>query len=126
LIAAESSMPIHLQIGGLTRLSTEIETAVYFTCLEAVQNATKHAPDASAVWVRLSQTDILSLEVRDDGPGFTPPYDSNGGTVRLRAGLRNMRDRLEAVGGTLSIDSAPGRGTRVIGRVPLGADARRR
>ena len=93
---------------------------MYFTCLEAVQNAIKHGPSVSAVWVRLHQsTDALSIEVRDDGPGFTAPRESAPGSAQLHAGLRNMRDRLEAVGGWLTIDSAPGRGTRVIGRVPL-------
>ena len=115
--------PLHLQTGGLTRLPIELETAVYFTCLEAVQNAIKHAPSASAVWVRLHQSaDALSIEVRDDGPGFTAPRESASGSAQLHAGLRNMRDRLEAVGGWLTIDSAPGRGTRVIGRVPLDSD----
>jgi signal transduction histidine kinase len=116
-LAAITTVPLHLQTGGLTRLSIELETAVYFTCLEAVQNAIKHAPAASAVWVRLHQgADTLSIEVRDDGPGFVAPCESPSG---LHAGLRNMRDRLEAVGGSLTVDSAPGRGTRVIGRVPL-------
>ena len=96
---------------------------VYFTCLEAVQNAIKHAPSASAVWVRLSQNAYsLSIEVRDDGPGFVTPRQPESDARRLHAGLRNMRDRLEAVGGSLTIDSAPGRGTRVIGRVPLDQD----
>jgi signal transduction histidine kinase len=72
--------------------------------------------------VRLSQTETFSLEIRDDGPGFTAPCEP-GGTVPFHAGLRNLRDRLEAVGGSLTIDSAPGRGTRLIGRVPLQAAA---
>ena len=122
-LAAITTVPLHLQTGGLTRLPIELETAVYFTCLEAVQNAIKHGPSASAVWVRLIQgADTLSIEVRDDGPGFVAPRESAPGAVRLHAGLRNMRDRLEAVGGWLTIDSAPGRGTRVIGRVPLDSD----
>jgi signal transduction histidine kinase len=119
-LAVITIVPLHLQTGGLTRLPIELETAVYFTCLEAVQNAIKHGPSVSAVWVRLHQsTDALSIEVRDDGPGFTAPREAAPGSPQLHAGLRNMRDRLEAVGGWLTIDSAPGRGTRVIGRVPL-------
>jgi signal transduction histidine kinase len=119
-LAAITIVPLHLQTGGLKRLPIELETAVYFTCLEAVQNAIKHGPSVSAVWVRLHQgTDALSIEVRDDGPGFTAPREAALGSAQMHAGLRNMRDRLEAVGGWLIIDSAPGRGTRVIGRVPL-------
>jgi signal transduction histidine kinase len=118
-LAAESAIPLHLQTIGLTRQPMEIEAAIYFTCLEAVQNTTKHAPTASAVWVRIQQGRTLSLEVRDDGPGFTLPSNSVDGTLRCSTGLRNMRDRLEAVGGSLSIDSTPGRGTRIIGLVPF-------
>jgi signal transduction histidine kinase len=122
-LAADTAMPLHLQTIGLTRQPIEIETAVYFTCLEAVQNATKHAPTASAVWVRINQAETLSLEVRDDGPGFTLPAESVYGALRFNTGLRNMRDRLEAVGGSLTIDSVPDRGTRIIGLVPLAESA---
>ncbi|MDA0181355.1 histidine kinase [Solirubrobacter phytolaccae] len=122
-LAADVTVPLHLQTIGLTRQPMEIETAVYFTCLEAVQNAIKHAPTATAVWVQLEQRRTLALEVRDDGPGFRLPVESLDGTLRSCSGLRNMRDRLEAVGGSLSIDSAPGRGTRIIGLVPLDAHA---
>jgi signal transduction histidine kinase len=123
-LSADVTVPIHLQTIGLTRQPMDLETAIYFTCLEAVQNAIKHAPTASAVWVRVNQGRTLAFEVRDDGPGFTPPKESVDGSLRLNIGLRNMRDRLEAVGGSLSIDSAPGRGTRIIGLVPLEPRAR--
>ena len=61
----------------------------------------------------LHQSHAFSFEVRDDGVGFAPPNGSATG------GLRNMRDRVEAVGGELAIDSGPGIGTRVRGVVPL-------
>jgi signal transduction histidine kinase len=118
-LAVDTAVPLHLQTIGLTRQPMEIETAMYFTCLEAVQNVVKHAPQASAVWVRVHQGRTLSLEVRDDGPGFTLDPDALGAGPRCRSGLRNMRDRLEAVGGSLSIDSVPGRGTRIVALVPL-------
>jgi len=118
-LAVETAIPLHLQTFGLTRHPMEIETAVYFTCLEAVQNVLQHAPGASAVWVRVSQGRALSFEVRDDGPGFTLPGGSVDGALRSSGGLRTMRDRLEAVGGSLSVDSVRGRGTRIIGLVPL-------
>jgi signal transduction histidine kinase len=112
-VAAGASKPVHLGTDGVTRLAPEIETAVYFTCMEALQNAIKHAAGASGVWVTLRQRDALRFEVRDDGPGFVAAdADPNGG-------LRNMRDRVEAIGGRLTIDTAPGHGTRVIGVVPL-------
>ena len=110
---SEGPLPGHLQALGVTRQSKEIETSVYFVCLEAIQNAIKHAPRATGVWVSLRQNHALRFEIRDDGPGFVPTGpDGNGG-------LRNMRDRVETVGGRLTIDSAPGRGTCVRGYIPL-------
>jgi signal transduction histidine kinase len=112
---AESPTPGHLRATGVTRQSKEIESAVYFACREAIQNALKHAPTASGVWVTLRQSDVLRFEVRDDGAGFVPRGINGNGN----GGLRNMRDRLETVGGRLTIDSAPGHGTRIGGVVPL-------
>jgi signal transduction histidine kinase len=112
-VAAASPLPIHLYASGLTRYPAEVETAVYFTCLEAVQNAIKHARSASGVWISVQQNHSLRVEVRDDGPGFFPPARNANG------GLRNMRDRVEAVGGWLTIDTSPGHGTRILGSIPL-------
>jgi signal transduction histidine kinase len=112
-VLAESPLPARILSQGVTRVPPEVETAVYFTCLEAVQNAIKHAHGASGLWVSLHQSHAFSFEVRDDGVGFAPPNGSATG------GLRNMRDRVEAVGGELAIDSGPGIGTRVRGVVPL-------
>jgi signal transduction histidine kinase len=112
-IASELALPVHFGTRGVTRQPAEVETAVYFSCVEAMQNAIKHARGATALWLTLRQTDLLRFELRDDGAGFTPPGgDFNGG-------LRNMRDRVEAVGGQLTIDAAPGHGTRIRGMIPL-------
>jgi signal transduction histidine kinase len=111
--AAESPIPIRLEAGGLTRHAEDVETAVFFVCREAIQNAIKHAPGASHVRVALSQDDVLRFEVRDDGPGFARPGADGDG------GLRNMRDRIETVGGRLTVETAPGRGTCIRGAVPL-------
>ena len=106
-------MPVHVVAVGVTRHPIEVESAVYFTCVEALQNALKHAVGATGVWIKLSQTRTrLSFEVRDDGPGFTP--DEHDGR-----GLRNMHDRIEAAGGQLAVESEPGHGTRVTGSVSL-------
>jgi signal transduction histidine kinase len=78
-----------------------------------VQNALKHARGTDAVWIRLHQTATrLDFEVRDAGLG------SNTGTVDGR-GVRNMHDRIEAIGGTLTIVAQAGRGTCVTGSIPL-------
>jgi signal transduction histidine kinase len=98
------------------RVPQEIETAVYFCCLEAVSNARKHAPGAT-VEVRLNEADgALRFTVRDDGSGF--PSESAGGAPGGR-GLRNVTARIASVGGTLSIRSVPDAGTTIEGSVPL-------
>ena len=112
-LTQHAPMPIHLNAEGVTRHPIEIESAVYFTCVEAVQNAMKHAATATAIWIDLNQSNgTLRFEVRDDGRGFNPADD-------IGRGLRNMRDRIEAIGGDLIIDGAPGRGTRVAGSVDV-------
>ena len=95
---------------GATRAT--IESAAYFCCLEAMQNAAKHARDATAVVVDLSDDGDLRFEVRDDGGGFDPA------TVTGGVGFTSMRDRVAAVGGEVTIDSQPGHGTRVRARIP--------
>jgi signal transduction histidine kinase len=92
----------------------EIETAVYYCCLEAVQNALKHAGRDAHVSIRLyTNDDRLHLEVRDDGPGFDPASVHDG------IGLQNMHDRLGAVDGRIEISSHPGQGTLVSATAPL-------
>jgi signal transduction histidine kinase len=102
------------------RFPSEVEAAVYFCCLEAVNNARKHAPGA-AVGVRLDETDgLLRFTVHDDGPGFTPEPGGNGtGDGPAGRGLRNVTARIASVGGKISIRSAPGAGTTIDGSVPL-------
>jgi signal transduction histidine kinase len=97
---------------NLRRCRHEVETAVYFSCLAALDNAAKHA-GARQVSIRLTDTgNALRFTVRDSGAGFDPSR------TRAGSGIAHMRDRLGAIGGTLTIDSAPGQGTRVSGHVP--------
>ncbi len=110
----KSALPVAVEADGLGRYPREIEAAVYFTILEALQNIAKYA-NASTVSVRLQEADgELSFEVTDDGAGFDPA------TVVAGSGLANMSDRLDAAGGSLNMESAPGRGTTVRGKVPVG------
>jgi signal transduction histidine kinase len=111
--ALRSSLPTTVLAAGIRRYPRDIESAAYFCCLEALQNATKHAPDAAAVVVELSDNGDLRFEVCDDGGGFDPQ------TVTGGVGLTSMRDRVAAVGGEVTIQSRPGHGTRVSARIPL-------
>ena len=116
LVAAgrRSAVPATVDCDGVGRYSPETESAIYFCCLEALQNADKHADGARSIAIHVRESrGQLRFEVRDDGGGFTPTATVNGG------GLTNMRDRVAALGGTLRVTSAPGAGTRVRGTVPL-------
>jgi signal transduction histidine kinase len=104
-----------LECNDIGRYPPEVESAIYFSCLEAMQNAAKHARGATAVRLSITANGELHFEVRDDGEGFDPE-DSVGGQ-----GLTNMRDRLAAVGGRLTVRSARGQGTVVSGAVPIRA-----
>jgi signal transduction histidine kinase len=106
--SATSAVPVEVLDATTRRYPPAVEAAVYFACLEAVQNAVKHA-EAQRITVRLG--DGLEFEVHDDGRGLADPPP--GGT-----GLSGMRDRIDAAGGTLTVAGRPGGGTTVAGRVP--------
>ena len=114
--AMQAVLPTTVLAPGVPkRYPRDIESAAYFCCLEAMQNVTKHAHDATAVVIDITDDGVLRFEVRDDGAGF----DQRSAPVGV--GMTSMRDRLAAVAGELAIVSSPGRGTRVIGRIPLDA-----
>jgi signal transduction histidine kinase len=115
LEAAASRSPLAVTViaPGIRRYSADIEAAIYFCCLEALQNAAKHAPGAD-VEVRLwEESGGLLFSVRDDGPGFDVAL------ARLGHGYTNMADRLGAIGGTVRWQSEPGHGATVQGSIPL-------
>jgi signal transduction histidine kinase len=110
--ARKSPVPVSVQPDGVGRYGPDVESAVYFCCLEALNNVAKYA-EASTVEIRLRQDeDELRFEVVDDGRGFDTAA-KGGGT-----GLQGMADRLDAVGGMLEVRSAPDGGTIVSGVVP--------
>ncbi|HEY7661079.1 MAG TPA: sensor histidine kinase [Actinomycetota bacterium] len=110
--ARKTDLPILLEPDGIGRYTPEVEATVYFCVLEALQNVAKYA-EASRVAIAIRQRDgMLEFEVRDDGVGFEP------GVATAGTGLQGMADRLDAVGGTLQVTSAPGAGTTISGRVP--------
>jgi signal transduction histidine kinase len=108
-----STVPVRLESDGVGRYPQEIETAVYFCTLEALQNAAKYAKPGEVV-VRLQEEGVeLLFSIQDDGEGF------DQATTPLGSGLQNMADRLAALGGDLLVRSMPGLGTTVEGRVPI-------
>jgi len=112
-VAEHAAPRVGVAAVDVARYPPDIESAVYYCCTEAIQNATKHGGKGVHVTVRLAEEGgRLAFSVVDDGPGFRP------GEVR-GVGLQNMEDRLGALGGRLQIRTAPGRGTAVSGEVPL-------
>jgi signal transduction histidine kinase len=110
-----SPNPVELAVADVGRQSRDLEAAIYFCCVEALQNAAKHAGAGATIRVglRLNDRDEVEFTVEDDGCGFDPVAATRGN------GFINMRDRLGAFGGTIEIGSTPGVGTRVTGRAPL-------
>jgi signal transduction histidine kinase/SAM-dependent methyltransferase len=117
--AGKLPLDVSIEPGDLARFDAEVEAAVYFCCLEALQNVAKHA-GASHVAITLDHEagrGRLRFTVRDDGAGFDPAALQRG------HGLTNLSDRVEALGGHLTIESSPGEGTAVVGVVPVAVDA---
>jgi signal transduction histidine kinase len=104
--------PITVSARGIRRCRPEVESAVYFTCLAAIDNAVKHAGPARVSVRAWDTAHALHFTVSDTGCGFDPDGTPSG------AGLTNMHDRIVAVGGTLAVDSRPSHGTRLHGSVP--------
>jgi signal transduction histidine kinase len=118
--AKRASQPVRVTVGDgeqdLPRPGPDAEAAIYFCCMEALANSSKHSPEANIdlrVW---HDGDVVRFEVRDDGPGFDPE------TVSMGHGLQHMSDRLGAVGGEVAWDAAPGAGVTVRGWVPVATD----
>jgi len=113
--ARKSPVPVHVESAHVGRYPPDVESAVYFCTLEALQNVAKYA-NAPNARVRLTQSNgELAFEVRDEGAGFDPATTGHG------TGLQGMADRLAALGGTLQLTSSPGGGTVVRGTVPIRA-----
>lgn len=114
-VAARAIPPAQLDVEAVGRYSSRIEEAVYFSCLEALQNVGKHAGKDVAARICIRELPgRLEFEIRDEGAGFQRGMGATEGH-----GLTNMHERVAALGGTLEIHSAPGRGTCVLGSLPL-------
>ncbi|MFB7717050.1 sensor histidine kinase [Nocardia sp. NPDC056100] len=112
-VTHRSAVPVLLNIADLGRYRSEIETALYFCCLEALQNTAKHGGNGVTATISAHQEDgTLTITVSDNGCGFEPSEKPAG------VGLTNMQDRLAVIGGALIVASTPGQGTRVTATVP--------
>ena len=111
--ARRSSVPVVVEPDDVGRHGREVESAVYFCVLEALNNVAKYAEATRAV-VRLSEADsFVRFEVEDDGRGFDPDETGYG------TGLQGMADRLDAIGGRLDVVATLGRGATVRGEIPV-------
>ncbi len=111
--ASKSPLPVTVEADGIGRFAQDTEAAVYFCCLEALQNTAKYAHATHARICLRAQNGTLSFTVSDDGVGYDRRHTPMG------SGLRNMADRLAALGGRLEIQSAPSQGTTIAGHLPV-------
>jgi len=109
----KAAVPVSVRADGIGRFTKEIETAVYYCCLEALQNAAKYARATLATIELRCVGGVLSFTVADDGAGF------DLGSTKRGVGLRSMEERVQALGGALDVRSTPGAGTRITGRLPV-------
>jgi signal transduction histidine kinase len=111
--ARKATFPVTIEADGIGRYPQDAEAAVYFCCLEALQNVAKYANATEAIVRVRSDDSQLSFSISDDGVGFDPSSTSYG------TGLQGMADRLAARGGQLSVTSSPGQGAVVEGWLPI-------
>ena len=115
-VAAHTPRQVVVQSRGFGRYSGPIERGVYFCCAEALQNAVKHAGANATVLIRLTgEPGRVTFSVDDSGVGFDPAR------IEAGVGLVNLADRVDVMGGNLTIDSYPGMGTRIRGEIPIAA-----
>jgi signal transduction histidine kinase len=112
-LARRSPIPVELDLEIEGRLPEQAEVAVYYVVAESLTNIVKHA-DASTVAIRVNEIDrVLRVSIQDDGAGGADP--------RRGTGLTGLRDRVQALGGTIDVQSPPGGGTRVQAELPISA-----
>ena len=115
-VAAHTPRPVTVQSRYFGRYAPQLERGIYYCCLEALQNAVKHAGPNATVLIRLiGEPHRVSFSVDDSGIGFDPAR------VEARVGLVHVADRIDVMGGDLTIDSYPGMGTRIHGVIPVSA-----
>ena len=113
-VAAHAPLPVAVEARSFGRYAPRVERGIYYCCLEALQNAVKHAGRSATVRIRLvGEPGRIAFSVEDSGIGFDPAR------VEAGQGLVNLADRVDVMGGHLTIDTYPGMGTRIHGEVPV-------
>jgi signal transduction histidine kinase len=116
-VAAHAPLKVTVETRDFGRYAPQIERGVYYSCLEALQNAVKHGGPKAVVRIRLvGDPHRIAFSVDDSGVGFDPAR------VQPGVGLVSLADRVDVMGGHLTIDSLPGMGTRIHGEIPIAAD----
>jgi two-component sensor histidine kinase len=115
-LADRATVPVEVEVAVDRRLPAPVEAAAYFLVAEALTNVTRYAKATGAEVTIAMEGDDVRVTVADDGVG--------GVDVASGSGLRGLQDRLATVEGRLEIDSPPGGGTRLTGRIPSGAGQR--
>jgi signal transduction histidine kinase len=110
-LARRSPVPVDLDIRARQRLPEQVEVSAYYFVAEALTNAAKHARASSVTVTAEADAAVLRLAVRDDGAG--------GADFARGTGLVGLKDRIEAIGGRLFLDSPPEAGTRLCAELPL-------
>ena len=119
-LRAEGRQVEYTQALGDGRLPAQVETTLFRIAQEALTNVRKHAGPAAAVRVALERINCaVRLSVKDDGSGFRPVDQTNGGGQGERIGLSGMRERVSLLGGRLEIHSEPGTGTSIMAEISL-------
>jgi signal transduction histidine kinase len=114
-LAKDLPLPFEINVAS-TQLPQQVAVAAYFVCAEALANVAKHAAAAHVAVAVTVGDGRVRVEIADDGVGGADPLRGSG--------LRGLADRVETLGGTLRVESVPGRGTRLAAEIPLGGEAR--
>jgi signal transduction histidine kinase len=115
-VAAHAPLRVSVESVHFGRYAPKLERGVYYSCLEALQNVVKHGGPRAVVRIRLvGEPHRIRFSVDDSGVGFDPAHVETG------QGLINLADRVDVMGGHLTIDSLPGMGTRIHGEIPVTA-----
>jgi signal transduction histidine kinase len=113
VLAKDLPLPVEIRVTG-NQLPEQVAAAAYFACAEALANVAKHAAASRAAVAVTASEGRVRIEIADDGVGGADP--------RRGSGLRGLADRVETLGGTLQVDSVPGRGTRLAAEIPLSGE----